>query len=211
MEDVSKGQGRTVLFVSHQMGTLAQLCKTSVLLNSGRITMKGETRDVIDRYLNGMQAENVYKADLDKVKHKDAFIISQRLVNSQGEVVNQITNNDEIILEIGIVINKWNDSTELSISLQNKIKGRIFTINKPLGEIIDSSEKQKTIRFTIPANTITPNHYSWLNSLHIAGHQLIDVLWDECNFTIVDAGTDFARYEGVDYGVIVLNNYQIKT
>jgi len=211
MEDVSKGEGRTVLFVSHQMGTIAQLCQTSILLNAGQIVRKGDTKDIIDMYLNGMQVSNVYQAQQEKVKNKDAYILSQRLINSGGQTVNQITNNDEIILEIGIVINKWMEEMELSISLQNKIKGRIFTVNKKLGEIMSRSEKQKIVQFVIPANIITPNHYSWLNSLHISGHHLIDVLWDECNFSIVDAGTDFARYEGTDYGVVILSDYKFKT
>jgi lipopolysaccharide transport system ATP-binding protein len=93
----------------------------------------------------------------------------------------------------------------------NKIKGRIFTVNKLIKELMNPSEKEKMIQFVVPPNTITPNHYSWLNSLHIPGQSLVDVLWDECNFSISDAGTEFARYEGVDYGVIILNNYNFRT
>lgn len=49
MEDVS-GQGRTVLFVSHNLPTLKAICKTGVLLKEGRVTAQGNIDSVIDTY-----------------------------------------------------------------------------------------------------------------------------------------------------------------
>lgn len=43
--------GRTVLFVSHNMGTIAQLCPKTMLLDKGRLCASGKTNDVIDTYL----------------------------------------------------------------------------------------------------------------------------------------------------------------
>ncbi|WP_084438859.1 ABC transporter ATP-binding protein [Algoriphagus mannitolivorans] len=51
MEDVSKKQGRTVLFVSHQMDAIRNLCPNSILLDKGRIIFQGETNEVIGNYL----------------------------------------------------------------------------------------------------------------------------------------------------------------
>lgn len=211
MDEVSKEEGRTVLFVSHQMGMIAQLCNHSMLLNSGKVMMIDETAHVINAYLRGSDYENVYKANLEKVKHKTAYVQQQRLTDMDGNTVSQVTNHDPIVLEITIVVNQWDNEMELSISLQNKVKGRIFTVNKLLREFMRPGDKEKTVRFIVPPNTITPNHYSWLNSLHIPGIRLVDVLWDECNFTIVDAGTEFARYEGVDYGAVILSDYKLET
>lgn len=50
MEEVSTGQGRTVLFVSHQMGMVASLCERALLLQSGQIVSSGRTSDVINNY-----------------------------------------------------------------------------------------------------------------------------------------------------------------
>src|SRR5262249_27239454 len=41
MSDVATGEGRTILFVSHNMGALAQLCERGILLEEGRVTMIG--------------------------------------------------------------------------------------------------------------------------------------------------------------------------
>ncbi len=51
MNDVAS-QGRTVLFVSHNMAALGNLCKNAVLLDKGRIVREGLSSDIIDFYLN---------------------------------------------------------------------------------------------------------------------------------------------------------------
>lgn len=56
MEDVSKS-GRTILFVSHNMGALRTLCQRSILLNKGEITFIGETPNVINKYLSNNEAQ----------------------------------------------------------------------------------------------------------------------------------------------------------
>ena len=52
MQDISKGEGRTVLFVSHNMPSIRNLCKSGILLSSGRISSFGKIDAVIDYYLN---------------------------------------------------------------------------------------------------------------------------------------------------------------
>lgn len=52
MEEVTRQQGRTVLFVSHNLLTIQTLCKNSVLLQNGKIKKIGKTKDVIDTYIN---------------------------------------------------------------------------------------------------------------------------------------------------------------
>ena len=52
MQDVSKGEGRTVLFVSHNMAAVRSLCSKGVLLENGQIVYQGNTDDTINLYLN---------------------------------------------------------------------------------------------------------------------------------------------------------------
>jgi lipopolysaccharide transport system ATP-binding protein len=51
MGDVSKGDGRTVLFVSHNMSAIKELCAQSILLKNGEIEKVGSTRKIIDSYI----------------------------------------------------------------------------------------------------------------------------------------------------------------
>ncbi|NJL13750.1 MAG: ABC transporter ATP-binding protein [Microscillaceae bacterium] len=51
MQDVSQGEGRTVLFVSHQMDMVRNLCEKGLLLQSGKIIFSGEINKVVNTYL----------------------------------------------------------------------------------------------------------------------------------------------------------------
>lgn len=51
MQDVSKGEGRTVLFVSHNMTSIKQLCKSGVLLENGGVSFIGTADETIEKYM----------------------------------------------------------------------------------------------------------------------------------------------------------------
>ena len=67
MQDISNQDGRTVLFVSHDLSAIKSLCSRSILLKNGEINFQGKTEDVIDEY---------EKTNSDKIlKNDDAFFI----------------------------------------------------------------------------------------------------------------------------------------
>ncbi len=51
MQDVA-GHGRTVLFVSHNMGAVSSLCTRAMLLSGGKLVLTGPAQDVVERYAN---------------------------------------------------------------------------------------------------------------------------------------------------------------
>jgi len=55
MGDVSSQEGRTVLFVSHNMETVQALCQRAILMESGRVVAQGQTDEIINQYLRSMQ------------------------------------------------------------------------------------------------------------------------------------------------------------
>ena len=77
MQDVSHGEGRTVLFVSHNMASIRNLCKTGVLLENGGVKRIGEIEDVVNLYLE----DN--KIDIGDVSFLNKFT---RLVKVQKEI-----------------------------------------------------------------------------------------------------------------------------
>jgi lipopolysaccharide transport system ATP-binding protein len=52
MREVSQAQGRTILFVSHNMTAIRSLCKTGLQLHNGAVARHGEINDVVDNYLS---------------------------------------------------------------------------------------------------------------------------------------------------------------
>ena len=82
MQDVSKGEGRTVLFVSHNMTAVKNLCTTGVLLKNGRVHFSGLVSDVVDYYLSDETIKGILNnywdfenaPGLEKIKVKSAYI-----------------------------------------------------------------------------------------------------------------------------------------
>ncbi len=52
MKDVSQGQGRTVLFVSHNMDSIKRLCKTGIILKQGSVDFIGTAQNAVERYIS---------------------------------------------------------------------------------------------------------------------------------------------------------------
>ncbi|HET6409433.1 MAG TPA: ABC transporter ATP-binding protein [Chthoniobacteraceae bacterium] len=52
MQEVSRGHGRTVLFVSHNMGAVRKLCNSAVLLERGTVALRAATEEVVARYFS---------------------------------------------------------------------------------------------------------------------------------------------------------------
>jgi ABC-type polysaccharide/polyol phosphate transport system ATPase subunit len=77
MGDISKGQGRTVLFVSHNMAAISALCPTSILLNNGKIFAKDVTPKIIDLYVNSGSVETS-GFDFDFLKKGDLLFIETK-------------------------------------------------------------------------------------------------------------------------------------
>lgn len=109
MEDVAKG-GRTVLFVSHNMGTIDYLCERAILLNNGRILMDNSTARVIREYTTSGKDYSAGQRVWSNIKQApgDDFVRvhSVRSLNQEGEVCALFDVRDPVILEIGYWILK---------------------------------------------------------------------------------------------------------
>ena len=67
MNDVSKNEGRTVLFVSHNMASIMELCDRALLMQDGQVHSTGKVSDIIPLYLSAFKAEEI-TSDLLKIK-----------------------------------------------------------------------------------------------------------------------------------------------
>ena len=78
MQDVSKGQGRTVLFVSHNMGAVRRLCKNGIVLKNGQVDFIGEVNACVDHYLLD-QTSSMTNSVVIEPKHRNRTILQPEL------------------------------------------------------------------------------------------------------------------------------------
>jgi lipopolysaccharide transport system ATP-binding protein len=102
MEDVTK-DGRTVIFVSHNLASVSLLCNRALLLNQGTIMEEGTPDLIINNYLENRSANNsIYEwNDPETAPGNDVLRLrSAKILSSKGEVSSEIDIKDEFSIEI---------------------------------------------------------------------------------------------------------------
>jgi lipopolysaccharide transport system ATP-binding protein len=200
MEDVSKQEGRTVLFVSHNMGVVAQLCNKAMLLDDGRIAASGKTDAVIERYVN--QVSNSSPTIEKQERPGENLILRAHMCDSQGNRRNEFRFDEEIAIAFELFLDSFCPGLELAMKLMERNKIPVFTIHEPLDGYYDKTNKMVRINIVIPSVFLTPGKYSWvmcINQVGVIAHDLQD---DVLPFRVLETGSSFARHEGLNYGSV---------
>jgi len=166
MQDISTGQGRTVLFVSHNMTAVKNLCKTGLLIKNGSISKTGLIDSVVDYYLSDETVKGIVNnhwtiedaPGLEKIKIKSAY------VEYEGDY---LTVNTELKLITEFWCNEEGFSVNISMHLFDVNETCIFAIpteNKPLSKGIHKSI------ITIPANFLNDGNYT-VNNMFVSNSQ----------------------------------------
>lgn len=94
MQDVSKGEGRTVLFVSHNMSSIRKLCKSGIVLKNGSIDYMGTADDCVDYYIGENLSDLYGYTEMTPEHHRDYVMkemeyLSVRMLNDCMNVSNE--------------------------------------------------------------------------------------------------------------------------
>ena len=103
MEDISSQQGRTILFVSHNMAVVSSLCNKSILLENGKMADMGDTSDIILRYYtSGNQSPaNVNYEDSDKLVGNDyALLRKASIQDKRGTIISDINRDEDFVISM---------------------------------------------------------------------------------------------------------------
>nr|WP_228780238.1 ABC transporter ATP-binding protein [Aquiflexum lacus] len=204
IEDVSKNQGRTVLFVSHQLGTINQLCNSAIWMNNGQIEQLGKTRKIIKEYISSISdiKSEQFEAtgiELEKQYHIKKFA----LINTEGKASLNFGTNEHIKIKVDFGFSNRKNNIEIAIALFDYNENRIFTIHEPLfrnNTLLD--KKQGSIVFELPPNYLTPGSYHFVATIHIPHLESFHLIEKVCVFSIVETGSNFSDYEGINIGVV---------
>ncbi len=102
MKDVSVNEGRTVLFVSHNMAAVSSLCTQSLFMSNGQVQDFGDTKKIIDKYIT-FGRESTGEITTEQITYTRessvAFFNTIRLV-SNNIATNVIRINDEVLIEL---------------------------------------------------------------------------------------------------------------
>ena len=160
MESVTN-EGRTILFVSHNMGAISELCTKAVLLDKGRLQTVGNTPKIIKQYARMSLNEQEVGIDIVDDERKPCSIVSLRLCNSQGENATTFDIADDVVMEVKYRVRQAADGLQLTITLLGNMI-EIFNSNDTDddAELPLRSAGTYVARYTIPGMVLKAGNYS---------------------------------------------------
>lgn len=210
MKDVSVNEGRTILFVSHNLDTISHLCSNGILLHNGEIECAGPIASVISTYesfYDNLSLEKIY-SQAEMPGNNRARLISVRAYSEGDYPFFDVSK--KIFVEVKYVdTNDQNRNTAI-IHLKNSKGLTIFASNEfscsSWESVHDGASSVITATCQIPGNFLSNGQYAILAAIGEYSPDLIHAVVDDViGFTVVDQGNSFLsqRYPGNSWpGVI---------
>ncbi|MFA4826208.1 MAG: ABC transporter ATP-binding protein [Methanoregula sp.] len=162
MEEVAS-RGRTVLFVSHNMAIIEQLCKKAILIDKGRVIKIGKTSDVIEVYLS-MQVnhDKSTKRLFEEQPHKDFQILAATTKNIEHQEVADFYCDHDFLIDFECKVNKTIPGLYGYMEIRKK-DGAIVMVSdsfdmgeNPLDEL---NEGYYSLQIQVPKRSLGPGTY----------------------------------------------------
>jgi lipopolysaccharide transport system ATP-binding protein len=195
MNDVSRG-GRTVVFVSHNMAAVENLCRRGLVMQRGRLVFDGAVKDAAHFYFNTLSAgrdSGSHMFDLTHAGHR-VFKIRKLLkrvelyTNDNQPVVEGVRMGERLKIRIHFELPSATDSFNIGVGFNNAFGQRIFTANSMYEP--DRSHEEcagpQVFVCDIPSFTLTPGTYTvwiWLDIYNIE----VDAIDDAFQFDVIES------------------------
>ena len=147
MQDVSRGDGRTVMFVSHNLGAIKNLCERGVVMDNGQMVFDGNVDDAVNYYLK--EAVNVEEGKIsDAISYRKDYISISTITINGSESNRQIINRRQDFMEVTvkgvtdnpikcniIMVIKKLDGTPVASYIEGRYTDEIFSFSSGPFEI----------------------------------------------------------------------------
>ena len=180
MQDVA-GNGKTVLFVSHNLTAVRQLCTNGLLLENGQAAMKGVANEVADRYL-----QNMLDSRRGHFRLGDTGYTDMRLVNSEGTPIMAVLPEQETFVELSLYIAS-SSNVQVGFTIYNQLDVPLVLCASEYGGV-ELARGDQTFRVRLPNELLQPGTYRIEGAVWDANHvfQQDDYL---CHFQVMPART----------------------
>lgn len=195
MGGVIKNEGRTILFVSHDMNALAKLCSTAMLLDKGELISMGEANGVIANYI-GRHLEGQAAYEFQGSSNKSIYFKSIRIVDDKGTLRKTFYVDEPILVTFELGINDPDFKCDLFVTFMDAKNRSVFSCEKTN---IDSGK----IILRIEPGQLVRGNYAIDSFLQLPSWTIrVDAVQDICSFTVIDNQSEFVKHNSVDYGVV---------
>jgi lipopolysaccharide transport system ATP-binding protein len=208
MDEVSKS-GRTVLFVSHNLGAIAQLCKKSILLNKGNIEKIGFTPDIITTYLSLKKANNISTFNFSK-KNNGTYIKQFLIISQSFSNTNTFSFGEPLKFNFKIQSNLKQPVCPV-IGINDEHNQRITTISSDELNIVFYTMPDSSISISLKTTNLilSPGTYNLKLALRDNVKNILDVKEDLVTININETPYSNIKYNGNWGTVKILSKWEM--
>jgi len=182
MGDVAK-EGRTVLFVSHNMACIQRLCRSAILLDKGQMRAFRKVPDVIQTYLKEVVSP-VSSWELLSAPTKNAYFKKIYLANEKEERLDHVTTASSLSVIMEYVVQRKCRSLQVSVDLLDSNGDLIFASN-PQDKALESPDEAGQYRAVVclPPQILLPKIYGIRTNLWTPWEGILDTV-DSIRFSV---------------------------
>ncbi len=188
MQDLSTGEGRTVLFVSHNMASVKSLCTRSILLEHGEAVFEGGVEDTIDRYLQVNETASGFN-NIKRIGNGLVQVEKIEIVDSNGNILQNgySGQNIKVLLHYRSKLkNSKNINLNPSIAFVNSTGVQVFNHHSRLNGIRYNNLPAKGIfSMTINNLPLPASTYNITYSL-MSHHEYLDFAENVHSFRVIE-------------------------
>lgn len=163
MGDINKGDGRTILFVSHNMASIQNLCKTAVLMSKGQFLNQGSTNSIINEYLISMNAKPEALAIVkDRKGNQDIFFLNGKVEGINTDDINSIESFSDFVLtlEYRLRENISIFNYRIDVGINNNLGDRVAWLSSNnINQNFDLFRESK-LQFVVKNCPLSPGSYT---------------------------------------------------
>ena len=200
MQDISRVGGRTVLFVSHNMAAIKQLCTKIIMLENGSVIFEGKTNDGIDYYLKSNQYQGYIGNYVNETIEESGFV-NLAILDTNNTIRTEYGFDEIISIKIKVKVAEQHLNSYIGFRVVDRNERVIFTTEIKLAMVINNAGLHE-FEVKLPVKFLVPNKFTLTFGMHIPNVALIDYLQECLSFEIVETGSDFHMYDGKDYGCV---------
>jgi len=182
MDEVTKQAGRTIIFVSHNLSAIQSLCNKCILLKEGKISMIGETNDVIKKYIEEVDIKKQEYSGISERKIQNKlYYLSKIELKNKKITTGKFESGDVMTIEISSEKEAPGDNFTVEFFLYNEQGKKIsFGAANPVCQKFYKKEDKK---FTCELGPIPlTSGYYWFNfSVRVWGQERWDI-WEQAIF-----------------------------
>ena len=209
MKDVAEA-GRTVLFVSHNVATIYQLCQQAILLSAGRLVGRGPIAEIMEQYValgqtgDRVEFDGLWQRTAPIPSDKGIYLERISITRADGTISAEIRGDEPFFINVNAYASEEFFDAQIGIRVTNSEGVPVFTTTHTDAYQTHLSFPAGRRRLTVevPGDFLSRGRYTLIVAAIIAGRELLDIVEHEIKLEIQETTKDILLLRDKRLGVI---------